>query len=120
MRAFLAERLPGYIAPASELEALFRELVRTAGIEEPVRQLDIGDAEDWIGRVDFTFRRDRVIVEVDGRLGHFGVLDRKRHAVRDKALADAGWTVLHFTWEDLVTRPRWVLSQLRNALALAA
>jgi Protein of unknown function (DUF559) len=120
LRALLAERHPGYVPPASELEAIFRDVTRSAGIEDAVRQLDIGDAEDWIGRIDFTFRRQRVLVEVDGRLGHFGVLDRKRHAVRDKALEDAGWTVLHFTWEDLVSRPRWVLSQLRNALALAA
>ena len=119
LRALLAERLPGYIAPASELEAMFRELTRSAGIEDPVRQLDVG-GEDWIGRIDFTFRRQRVLVEVDGRLGHIGELDRKRHAARDKALEDAGWTVLHFTWEDLVSRPHWVVAQLRKELAAAA
>jgi very-short-patch-repair endonuclease len=119
LRALLAERLPGYVPPASELEAIFRQVVRAAGIEDPVRQLDVG-GEDWIGRIDFTFRRQRVLVEVDGRLGHVGVLDRKRHAERDKALEAAGWTVLHFTWEDLVSRPRWVISELRRELVAAA
>jgi very-short-patch-repair endonuclease len=119
LRALLAERLPGYIPPASELEAIFREVVRAAGIEDPVRQLDVG-GEDWIGRIDFAFRRQKVLVEVDGRLGHVGELDRKRHAVRDKALEDAGWTVLHFTWEDLVTRPNWVVRELQAELSKAA
>jgi hypothetical protein len=120
LRALLAARLPGYVPPASELEAIFRDVVRAAGIEDPVRQLDLGNEEDWIGRVDFTFRRQRVIVEVDGRIGHFGELDRKRHKVRDKALEDAGWTVLHFTWEDVVARPRWVVRQLQAELSKAA
>jgi very-short-patch-repair endonuclease len=119
LRALLAERLPGYVPPATELEAIFRDVTRAAGIEDAIRQLDIG-GDDWIGRIDFTFRRQRVLVEVDGRLGHFSVLDRKRHAVRDKALQDAGWTVLHFTWEDLVSRPQWVVAQLRKELAAAA
>ena len=119
MRALLAERLPGYVAPASELEALFRDAVTAAGMEQPVRQLDVGD-EDWIGRVDFTYRRQRVIVEVDGRFGHASELDKQRDRARDEALAAAGWTVLRFTWEDLVTRPRWVMKRVRAELAAAA
>ena len=45
MRRLLAERSEGYVPPASELEARFRDLVREAGLPEPVRQLDVGDDE---------------------------------------------------------------------------
>jgi very-short-patch-repair endonuclease len=118
MRAILAERVPGYVAPASELEARFRDLLRDEGMEQPERQVDLG-GEGWIGRVDCYFR-PRIIVELDGRVGHVGELDRAKDRQRINELTAAGFVVLQFTWTDLVMRPKWVLSVLRGALAAAA
>jgi very-short-patch-repair endonuclease len=118
MRAILLERQPGYVAPASELEARLRDLLRAEGLDEPERQVDLG-GEGWIGRVDCYFR-PRIIVELDGRVGHVSELDRKRDRERDNELTAAGFTVIHFTWEHLVLRPQWVLSILRGVLTAAA
>jgi very-short-patch-repair endonuclease len=118
MRAILAERLPGYVAPASELEARFRDLLRDNGLQQPERQVDLG-GEGWVGRVDCYFR-PRIIVELDGRVGHVSELDRAKDRQRINELTAAGFAVIQFTWMDLVMRPQWVLSVLRGALATAA
>lgn len=118
LRAILVDRLPGYVAPASELEARFRDLLRDEGIEQPERQVDLG-ADGWIGRVDCYFR-PRIVVELDGRVGHVGELDRAKDRQRINELTAAGFCVLQFTWTDLVMRPQWVLSILRGTLAAAA
>jgi very-short-patch-repair endonuclease len=118
LRAILAERVPGYVAPASELEARFRDLLRDEGIEQPERQVDLG-ADGWIGRVDCYFR-PRIIVELDGRVGHVSELDRAKDRQRINELTAAGFSVFQFTWTDLVMRPQWVLSVLRGALTAAA
>lgn len=118
MRAILEVRGPGYVAPASELEARFRDLLRDNGLEQPERQVDLG-ADGWIGRVDCYFR-PRVIVELDGRVGHVSELDRAKDRQRINELTAAGFAVLQFTWMDLVMRPQWVLSVLQGALPAAA
>lgn len=118
MRAILLDRQPGYVAPASELEARFRDLLRDEGIEQPARQVDLG-GDGWIGRVDCYFRR-RLIIELDGRVGHVSELDQKRDKERDAELTAAGFIVIHFTWEQIVTRPAWVAGILRGALVTAA
>ena len=118
LQAILVDRMPGYVAPASELEARFRDLLRDEGMEQPERQVDLG-GEGWIGRVDCYFR-PRIIVELDGRVGHVSELDSAKDRQRVNELTAAGFTVLQFTWTDLVMRPQWVLSILRGALAAAA
>jgi very-short-patch-repair endonuclease len=76
--------------------------------------------DEWIGRVDCRFTRDRLLVELDGRVGHVGELDRARDRDRDNALMAEGWRVLRFTWDDVVSRPTWVVSTLRRALGSVA
>ena len=53
LRRVLAERGARHVAPESELEHRFVELARQYGLPQPDRQVDIGNAELWIGRVDF-------------------------------------------------------------------
>ena len=43
-------------------------------------------SESWIGRVDFVFRKARVVVEVDGAAFHDGLLDRRHDEARDARL----------------------------------
>ena len=117
MRLLLEERAAGYVAPASELEARFRDLVRAAGLPEPVRQLDVGDADNWIGRVDVAYPAHRLLIELDSRRHHTSLLDREADAARDSALIAAGWWVVRFTWADLVERPDEVVDQMHRLLA---
>ena len=86
MRRLLADRSDGYIPPASETEARFRDLVREAGLPDPVRQLDVGDDEAWIGRVDVAYPPARLLIELDSRRHHSSKLDVEADAARDRRL----------------------------------
>ncbi len=116
MRRLLEERDPGYVAPESELEARFVALLRGAGVPEPVRQLDVGDGDGWIGRVDFAYPEVKVVIELDSRRHHSAKLDQQADRARDDRLRAAGWRVLRITWDDLVARPDAVVALVRRAL----
>ena len=121
MRQILVERDDGYVAPASELEARFLELVRAAGLPEPVRQFDAGDAEDWIGRIDFAYPALGLLVELDGRRHHSALLDRQADQRRDRRLLAGGWgEVVRFSWFDVLERPVDVLNRLAQRGVRAA
>jgi hypothetical protein len=121
MRGILSEREADYVAPGSELEALFNDLLRSAGLPAPVRQLDVGDGQEWIGRVDFAYPRIGLLIELDGRRHHSALLDQEADAARDRRLVAGGWRhVVRFSWFDVVHRPAEVLGRLRRLLAEAA
>jgi hypothetical protein len=113
MRTLLMERGHRYVPPESELEARFIALVHRYGLPVPERQVDLGDSDQWIGRVDFVWRAARLIVEVDGAEFHDGLLDRQHDAERDERLAATGWTVLRLRWADVVDSPDQVAATLR-------
>ncbi len=69
-------------------------------------------------RVDVLFRRYRVIVELDGRIGHVGE-GAFRDMMRDNAHIVSGYATLRFGWNDVVTRPCAVAAQIGQLLKLA-
>lgn len=114
MRSILDARGAGYVAPESELEARFLALARDGGLPEPVRQLDVGNDDGWVGRVDVGFPPTRVLVELDGRTHHTSKLDMEADARRDAILRAAGWLhIVRFGWADVTLRPDVVLARLR-------
>jgi very-short-patch-repair endonuclease len=116
LRALLTERGPSYVPPATELERRFITLVARFGLPTPRRQIDLGNADEWIGRVDFAFPTG-VVVEVDGTENHTSLLDRDADAARDDAFARSGRTVLRFSWFDVTRRPAAVAAAIRAVLA---
>lgn len=104
----------------SVLESLFRVLVLQAGLPAPATQVQIADGADVLCRVDFCWRAERLIVEVDGFAFHSDREAYRRDRQRMNALERLGWRVLRFTWEDVVGRPAYVLALVRECLALAA
>jgi len=100
---------------ASHAERVTVRLLRQAGItgwllNSPVRA---GDRE-YI--VDVVFPAARVAVEIDGWAWHSGVERFRSDRRRQNALVLAGWTVLRFTWDDLVSRPGRVVAEIRRAV----
>jgi hypothetical protein len=114
LRLLLLERGGRTAAPESELERRFRDLVRAAGLPEPELQVDLGSCDHWIGRVDFLFRDARLVVELDGRLGHTELLDQEADDRRDEALTKAGFRVQRFTWHAVTVEPDEVIATLRR------
>lgn len=101
----------------SVLESLLRVLLAQHGLR-PQTQLEVRSrAGRRIGRVDFAWPERRLVVECDGYAFH---ADRTRYRAdrrRGNALVVAGWTVLRFSWEDVVRSPAYVVATVRGVLA---
>ena len=78
-----------------------------AGLALPAPQLqaEIRDGRGGlVGRVDFLFREQRVVVEFDGRVKYEGADGRDalfREKRREDALRSLGYQVVRLTWRDL-------------------
>lgn len=101
----------------SPLESLARIVFRDGGLPPP-------DLQVWLSgvdpepeyRVDFYWHQYRTIVEVDGAMKYD--LDPGRARVqleRDRLLREAGYEVLHFTWDDITRNPAMVIAAIRQA-----
>lgn len=107
------------VEPASEspLETAIRLILADAGLPRPTVQLPVDDgAGRTIYRVDLGFRPERVAVEADGRAVHEAPGALLRDRWRQNHLANAGWTVLRFTWQDATRRPGYVARTVQSAL----
>lgn len=110
----LGELSDGVAVPASRLEAVAARVFRQADIDGWEFQPSI---EGY--RVDFAFRAERLIVEVDG-WRHHGAVKRvwDRDAERDLFLTSQGWLVVRLTWAMLTRQPTKATTRLRAALDL--
>jgi very-short-patch-repair endonuclease len=68
-------------------------------------------------RIDFAWPERRLGVELDGRAFHDGWNAQRRDASRQNELLVHGWSILRFTWSDVVHAPVRVVAQLVGALA---
>jgi hypothetical protein len=119
IREIVADLGLDYAPSASELQDLFTEVLGSHGVTPPDEEIDLGTSERWVGRVDFVWRRQRLIVEVDGGQ-HRAPLDRRADRARDAALGGEGWTIIRVTRWDLVNEPENVVARIRAVLAAAA
>ena len=65
---------------------------------------------------DFAWPEQRVIVEVDGFASHGTPQAMARDFERQNRLVDAGWTVLRFSWHQVVKRPKYVADAILGVL----
>src|SRR5206468_2837813 len=120
MGRILDDRGIGYVPTATQLEDRFRKLVERAGLPQPERQRQLGDAEAPAGRVDFVWPDSGLVVEVDGRRWHTAKLDMDADRRRDQRLVAGGYRVIRVTWDDMVDRPDETAGILCRALGRAA
>jgi hypothetical protein len=78
-----------------------------------------GPNGELLGIADLAWLRARVLGEADGASVHDLPDAVFRDRWRQNELANAGWTVIRFTWEDTL-RPGYIAYVVRNALARAA
>jgi very-short-patch-repair endonuclease len=100
---------------ASTLEAAFAELCQLYGLPSARYQypVTVAGTDRWI---DFAYPELMLALEVDGFEFHATLEGFSSDRVRGNDLALAGWTVLHFTWHQVVHRPAYVASVLWRAL----
>lgn len=110
----LLERRTRDTITQSEAERLFLALVRKAGLPEPETQVPLAGY-----RVDFLWRHERVVFEIDGYRFHTSrsAFDRDRR--KDLALKQAGFDPNRVSRDQVKNEPLLVLAQVAGALARA-
>jgi very-short-patch-repair endonuclease len=102
-----------------ELEELFLALIRDAGLQPPaVNTWITGDG--WAYKADFLWRAERLVVETDSRAFHTSRRAFEHDRLRDQRLTLAGYTVVRFTWRQLIREPERVQGVVRDLLARLA
>lgn len=94
----------------------FESVLRALAIEEGV---DVEPQREVLARgrayhPDLVDTRRRVVLEADSHEFHTGREEHSRDCVRYTALGVAGWTVLRFTWEQVMLSPSYVRDVLRE------
>lgn len=105
----------------SVLESMLRFLLNTNGLW-PTSQVEITlrNGKTKVGRFDFCFAGQRVIIECDGRRWHDPDDARDNDRRRDNGLARTGWLVLRFTWAEVRYSASYVLACVRDAMLASA
>jgi very-short-patch-repair endonuclease len=109
----LLERGEAPTITRSEAEERFLALVRAAGLPSPEVNVRIHGHE-----VDFLWREQGLVVEVDGFQFHSTRDAFERDRRRDAHLQGAGLRVLRVTWRQVVELPYATLTQVVRALVV--
>ena len=98
----------------SVMEAAFADLCQRENLPRPIFQHPVVAAGDRF--IDFAYPERMIAIEVDGFEHHATRAGFVGDRVRGNELALLGWTVLHFTWEQVIHQPRYVANVIRRAL----
>jgi predicted transcriptional regulator of viral defense system len=100
----------------SAFESCARVVFHEQGLPSPELQVHIsGRDRTVIARVDFFWRRHGVIAEADGLLKYASGDRAIAELKRDRLLREAGYEVIHFTWQELFGDPVRVARRIREA-----
>jgi very-short-patch-repair endonuclease len=112
LRAILtAEDEYGYTRARSE--RILRALLKPSGLPMPLFNQRVGTA-----RPDCTWRREHLIVQVDGYGTHRDRAAFEADRLSDQILVADGWRVIRMTWRQLRNEPLAVLARIAQALAV--
>jgi very-short-patch-repair endonuclease len=97
----------------SEAEDRLLALIRAGALPEPDVNVRIGGHE-----VDFLWRKERLVVEVDGFGFHSSRASFERDRLRDAELQASGVRVMRVTWRQLTRTRDATLARIARALAV--
>jgi very-short-patch-repair endonuclease len=119
LRELVQERGPAYVPPASNLEARVAQLLVDVGLPQMRRQVDSGDGEGWIGRVDFRATDLPVILEVQSERFHVGLTSEDDDRRRRQRLGAAGFEIVEVTDVEIFHRPEVLVERIGAARSRA-
>jgi very-short-patch-repair endonuclease len=99
----------------SDLERKFVSLLRAHALPPPAVNARLGPYE-----VDFLWRAERLVVELDGYAYHSSRASFESDRRRDRELQARGFVVLRFTYGEVVDRPGMVVATLKRHLRRVA
>ena len=109
LRALLDDGTPALTR--SQAEDRLLALIRAAELPQPEVNVRIGRHE-----VDFMWRDQRLVVEVDGFAFHSSRAAFERDRRRDSELSSQGFRVTRVTWRQIVDEPVALVARLATAL----
>jgi Protein of unknown function (DUF559) len=115
LRALLGDAVAEPPPTRSELERCFLDLCRGASLPRPAVNIWVAGFE-----VDALWRRQRLVVELDGHAFHNSRGAFERDRFRDAELQLAGYRVVRLTHRRLAREPAAVAALLRALLATSA
>ena len=115
MLRVLLESEAGPALTRSEAEERLLMLIRKAQLPAPETNVRVGDYE-----VDFFWRRERLVVEVDGYAFHTIRRKFENDRRRDAWLVAEGVRVMRVTWRQLIDEPEAMLVRLAQTLIRAS
>ncbi|MDX6688617.1 MAG: hypothetical protein QOG15_74 [Solirubrobacteraceae bacterium] len=119
LKNILGEHYPGSTVTKTTIEELFLQICRDAHVPRPEVNVWIPiPGEEW--QVDFVWRQQRLIVETDGHETHGTRQAFERDRRRDQRLTLEGWSVIRFTWRQILNEPHYVADTLHRLLSQAA
>ena len=113
LRTVLDERALGAAPPDGLLEPHMARLLRSHALPPAVFQHPVPEAR---AELDFAYPERRLAIEVDGYEVHGTPRAMTSDHERHNRLVAAGWTVLRFTWHQVVRQPGQVAKDIRSAL----
>jgi very-short-patch-repair endonuclease len=118
LRRVLDDRALGDRRPDGLLEGRMARLLEDAQLPPAVFQHVVRTPDGvFVARVDFAYPNIRLAIEVDGWESHGTRRAFQADRDRQNELVALGWTVLRFTWHDVVRRPSVVATHLARFLA---
>ncbi|HET7901291.1 MAG TPA: DUF559 domain-containing protein [Candidatus Nanopelagicales bacterium] len=105
--------------PSSEspLESMSRGWMHETGVPRPLLQQSVTGESGRPYRVDFLWPDHRVIGEADGMSKYGSIEDVRAEKRREDDLRRAGYTVVRWTYEELMKDPLAVMLRIQRALA---
>jgi very-short-patch-repair endonuclease len=101
----------------SALEDEFRKVVVSSGLPTPVPQYVVRDEGDrFVCRADFAYPAQRVLIELDSEAHHLDRMSFRRDRTKQNSAVVLGWTVLRYTWWDVVEAPGRVCDEVARAI----
>lgn len=99
--------------PSGIFEARMASLLRNASIPPAVAEHVVRDAHGgFVAITDFAYPELHLAIEVDGYEPHAAYSSFTSGHQRDRLLLDAGWEVLHYTWDEVDGSPTAVAAEI--------
>lgn len=108
----------GGLVTESWLERETLRVLTDAGVPLPTCQARIAPRGAFVARVDFVYADRRLVIEVSGYRHHRTKAQTIADAKRRRALTLEGYTVLEYTYDDVVSRPAVLAAEVVHALGL--